>query len=124
MTVLLICVFGGLGAATRFVLDGVIRARRTHKLPVATIIINVSGSFLIGVLAGAHLDGPLLGSAYLIATMGFCGGYTTFSTAMVETVRLIQTGKYSRAFVNTFGTLAFSVAAVVLGLGVAALIWP
>ncbi len=123
MTVLLICIFGGLGAATRFVLDGIIRAHRTHKLPVATIVINVSGSLVIGLLVGAHLGGSLTDHGYLIASMGFCGGVTTFSTAMVESVRLIQAGHYTRAFANTFGTLALAVAAVALGIGLAGLIW-
>lgn len=123
MTVLLICIFGGLGAAARFVLDGVIRARRAHKLPVATIIINVSGSLLIGFLAGAHISGPLTDSVYLIAATGFCGGYTTFSTAMVETVRLIQVGDHVRALGNVVGTLALALAAAALGVGVAWLIW-
>ncbi len=123
MTVVLICLFGGVGAATRFVLDGIIRARRTHKLPIATIVINVSGSLLIGFLVGAHLSGPMTGSTYLVGTLGFCGGYTTFSTAMVESVRLIQARHYIRALANTFGTLVLTVAAVALGIAVAGLIW-
>lgn len=123
MTIFLICIFGGLGAASRFVLDGVIRSRRAHKFPVATVIINVSGSLLIGFLAGAHLTGPLSESAYFMAAVGFCGGYTTFSTALVETVRLIQTGDYVRAAGNLFGTLVLAVAAAGLGVGAAWLIW-
>lgn len=123
MTYFLICVFGGLGAATRFMLDGAIRARWAHKLPVATIVINLSGALLIGFLAGAHISGPLSGSVDLIAAVGFCGGYTTFSTAMVETVRLIQTGNPVRAAVNLFGTLVLAVAAAGLGIGAAWLIW-
>ena len=55
MTVLLIAVLGGVGAAARFVVDGSVRARWTRVFPLATFVVNVTGSFLIGLLAGAHL---------------------------------------------------------------------
>ncbi|HEY0119108.1 MAG TPA: CrcB family protein, partial [Cellulomonas sp.] len=54
------------------------------------------------------------------AASGFCGGYTTFSTAMVETVRLIQAGEHGRAVVNVAGTLVLAVGAAALGMAVMA----
>lgn len=120
---LLVCLLGGVGAATRFVVDGTIRSRRATAFPVATFTINVTGSLLIGLLAGALADGPLGATPYLLVATGFCGGYTTFSTAMVETVRLAQAGDVRRAAANGLGTLVVCVAAAAAGVGIAALVW-
>jgi CrcB protein len=106
---------GGLGAATRFVVDGWFRGRWAGRLPLATIAINVSGSLVIGLLAGAMATGTLPVTTYTIAATGFCGGYTTFSTAMIETVRLAQAGDRRRAVANAVGTLLLTVAAASLG---------
>lgn len=115
MTALLVAVLGGLGAATRFVVDGWFRGRWAHRLPVATMAINVSGSLLIGALAGALTTGALPATGYTLAATGFCGGYTTFSTSAVETVRLAQAGDVRRAAVNAIGTLLPAVAAAAVG---------
>ena len=115
MTAVLVAFVGGLGAAARFVVDGWFRGRWAGRLPLATISINVSGSLLIGLLAGAMAVGTLPVTAYTVAATGFCGGYTTFSTAMVETVRLAQAGDRRRAVASTVGTLVLTVAAASLG---------
>ncbi|MEN0128732.1 MAG: CrcB family protein [Brevundimonas sp.] len=119
MIVLLVSVLGGLGAATRFMFDGWMRGRWSTGLPVATIVINVSGSLLIGFLAGGLAAGGITPNGYVVAATGFCGGYTTFSTATVETVRLAQTGAYRRAVVNAFGTLLLTVLAAAAGVAIA-----
>ncbi|MDM7831129.1 fluoride efflux transporter CrcB [Cellulomonas edaphi] len=119
MIVLLVSLLGGLGAATRFVVDGWIRSRTTGGLPVATMAINVTGSLLIGFLAGGLASGALDPDAYVVAATGFCGGYTTFSTASMETVRLAQEGAYRRALVAGLGTLLLTVLAAAAGVGVA-----
>ncbi|CAN5437518.1 hypothetical protein BH11ACT1_BH11ACT1_00720 [soil metagenome] len=116
MTLLLVALLGGLGAATRFVVDGLIRGRWSQVFPLATVLINVSGSALLGLLAGALAYHSLPTTVYLVAAVGFCGGYTTFSTAMVETVRLAQSGDYRRAAANALGTLVLAVAAAALGV--------
>ena len=115
MTPLLVALVGGLGAASRFVVDGWFRGRWAGQLPLATIAINVSGSLVIGALAGALATGALPVTWYTVAATGFCGGYTTFSTAMVETVRLAQAGDRRRAVANALGTLVLTVAAASLG---------
>ena len=118
MTAGLVMLLGGAGAATRFLLDGLIRARWTHVFPLATLLVNVSGSALIGVLTGAALYHSLPATVYLVTTVGFCGGYTTFSTAMVETVRLLQSGDYRRAAGNALGSVLLTLAAAALGITV------
>lgn len=119
---LLVAVLGGLGAATRFWVDGTIRARGRTVLPVATIAINVTGSLLIGLVAGAHLYLGLPATWQLLLATGFCGGYTTFSAAAVETVRLAQAGERGRALANLLGTMVLTVAAAAAGLGLTA-VW-
>ncbi|NHT17899.1 fluoride efflux transporter CrcB [Cellulomonas sp. IC4_254] len=118
---LLVAVLGGLGAATRFWVDGTIRARGRTVLPVATIAINVTGSLLIGLVAGAQLYLGLPATWQLLLATGFCGGYTTFSAAAVETVRLAQAGERARALTNLLGTAVLAVAAAAAGLGLTAL---
>jgi CrcB protein len=119
MTLVLVALMGGLGAAARFVVDGVIRSRAKVAFPVGTVTVNITGSLLIGLLVGASLFGGLGPTALLAGTTGFCGGYTTFSTAMVDTVRLVQTGDHRRAVLNAVGTAVLAVAAAALGMLVA-----
>ncbi len=116
VTVALLGLAGGLGAASRFLLDGLIRSRVRAALPVATIVINVTGSLLLGLIAGAvgaHAAPPEL---QLIVGTGFLGGYTTFSTASFETVRLVQSGRSGLALVNGLGTALAAVGAAAGGL--------
>jgi CrcB protein len=111
-------VAGGVGAVARFVLDGIVRLR-VEAYPLGTMIINLSGSFLLGLvvgLAGAHVLSP---EWRLILGTGFLGGYTTFSTASYEAVRLAQQGRWRAASVHTIGMAvgAFVFAAIGLWLG-------
>jgi CrcB protein len=122
VTVILLALAGGLGAAARFVMDGLIRARLRTALPWATIIINVSGSLLLGFLAGLALRGLASESLQLILGTGFLGGYTTFSTASLETIRLVQSGRVGLALVNGLGSMAVSVGAAAAGVWFALLL--
>lgn len=115
---LAVCLAGGLGAVLRLVVDGVIRQRVRAAFPVATLIINVTGSLLLGLLVGLTL-GQVLPKPYeIVAGTGFLGGYTTFSTASFETVRLLEERRYAAALVNGLGMLGLSVAAAAAGLAV------
>jgi fluoride exporter len=116
MTTLLIALAGGLGAVARFVLDGAVRRRWPSEFPWATVIINVSGALLLGILTGLVIYQGQPTDLKLIVGTGFCGGYTTFSTASFETVRLAQRKAYGPAVANGLGTLALTVGASALGL--------
>ena len=122
MTVLLLALAGGLGAAVRFMADGLIRARVRTAMPWATILINVSGSLLLGFLAGLVMEGQAPESLQLILGTGFLGGYTTFSTASLETIRLVQSGRIGLALVNGLGSMAVSVGAAAAGVWFALLL--
>jgi len=101
-------VLGGFGALARFGLTLLV-ADRLH-LPLGTLAVNVSGSFLLGLIAGASLSGD----ARLILGAGGIGAYTTFSTWMLETQRVEEAGLRRLAVVNI-------VLSIALGLGAAAL---
>ena len=106
---------GGVGAACRFLLDGVVKARVRVPYPVGTTLINVLGSLLLGIITGlgtALVPGAI---AAIIGT-GFCGGFTTFSTASVETVRLVQDRRWLAGLANGVGMLVVAVAAAALGI--------
>ncbi len=109
---------GGLGAATRLVLDGVVRSRISSSFPVGTLLINVTGSLLLGFLTGLTLGHLLPVEWQAILGAGFLGGYTTFSTASYETVRLIQDRRPGAALLHGLGMLASSGAAAAVGLWV------
>lgn len=117
---LLVTVGGGVGAALRFLLDGLVKVRVSDtalaRLPVGTILINVSGSLLLGVLTGAGQAGALPLPTVAVLGTGMMGGYTTFSTASVETVQLLRSGKAGLAVLNGLGMLVVSVGAAALGL--------
>ncbi len=113
LVTLLAALAGGVGAVLRFVLDGTIAsrlARRTRgaAFPWGILVVNLSGSLCIGVLAGAvapaHPMAAVLG-------VGLLGGYTTFSTASYDTVRLLRRGRVLAGLANGLGQL---VGAVVL----------
>jgi CrcB protein len=116
----LVAIGGGAGAALRFVLDGVVKSRlagsRFAGFPVGTLLINVSGSLVLGVLTGLGQAGAIPASTVAVLGTGMMGGYTTFSTASVETVQLLRSGKTRLAVLNGLGMLVVSVGAAALGL--------
>lgn len=112
---LLVALAGSCGAVTRFVVDGALRARLGGAFPWATIVVNVTGSLLLGVLAGLVVRGAPAG-ALTVLGVGFCGGYTTFSTACVESVNLLRQGRTGPATLNAAGSLALTAAAAWAGL--------
>ena len=107
--IVVVALGGGAGAAGRFLLDGLINTGREFRLPVGTLTINITGSLLLGIIVGAatHLG------AVPVAVLGtgVMGGYTTFSTASFETVRLARSGRITAAAINGLGMLVVSVAA-------------
>ncbi|MFT4136714.1 fluoride efflux transporter CrcB [Microbacterium sp.] len=120
---LAIAAAGGLGAACRLFLDGVITTAATRNaLPWATIVINLTGSFLLGLVSGLAAGHLLPDPAHLILGTGFLGGYTTFSAASFETVRLLQERRWTAGLVNGLGVLAAATAAAGAGLWLGGLV--
>ena len=118
MTLLLVCLVGGLGALTRFIADGVVRSKLGRRFPWGTLVINVTGALILGTLTALALHGRITTNEKVIFGTGFCGGYTTFSTASFETVRLIEEKRFGAALFHSLANLCLSV-----GLAVVALAW-
>lgn len=102
---------GGCGALARFGLTLLVADRLHPHLPLGTLAVNVSGAFLLGLLAGTALDGD----ARLALGAGLLGSYTTFSTWMLETQRVGEAGKRRLAVANVVLSIVLGLAAVYLG---------
>ncbi|PSL36931.1 camphor resistance protein CrcB [Labedella gwakjiensis] len=113
-----ICVAGGLGAALRYSVDAAITPRLGGSFPLATAVINVSGSFGLGLLVGAAASAGIPAEWLLVGGGGLMGGYTTFSTASLEAVRLAQKGRYLPAIAYVLGVVVLAVASASLGIAV------
>jgi fluoride exporter len=116
MIIVLTLVAGAAGAVTRFLIDAEVKRRWPTPFPWGTLGINITGSLLLGVLAGAVLFHGQPSAWQTILGTGFCGGYTTFSTASFETVRLVQQKAHGRALLYALGSLIASVTACACGL--------
>ena len=109
----------GLGAVARYAADQVISHRHDSVFPWGTFIINVSGSFLLGLTTGLAAHHGLSATAAAIIGSGFCAGFTTFSTWMWETIALSETGALLEATANVAGTLGFGLLAAGAGFWLA-----
>jgi CrcB protein len=116
MILVLLAVAGGTGALARFVVDGMLSERIGRRFPWATMVINVSGSFALGLLTGLVLRHHISLATKLILGTGFCGGYTTFSTASFETVRLIEAKRTGAALMYSAGSIAATLFGAAIGL--------
>ncbi len=121
ITYLVIALGGALGTLLRFGC-GLLAARFSQDLPWGTILINIAGSFLIGVfgtLTLAHGKFPVSENMRLFVMVGFCGGFTTFSSFSLQTLDLIRQGLMVRASLNIALSVLLCLASVALGHGLA-----
>ncbi len=118
---LLVALAGGAGAVLRALLIHHVGLRRPDPLPVGTLLVNASGSLLLGLLTGLSLYHGLGPRTLAVAGAGLCGGYTTWSTASWETIHLRHTGHRAEAVLYTIGGLAVCLAAAAAGIGLMAL---
>jgi CrcB protein len=115
LTTCLLAVAGGVGAALRLALNGFVHGRVRPNYPVAMSIINVSGSFVLGLATGLTAGHVLSEQWSLLIGVGLVGGFTAFSTTSFQTLRLLQERRLWLAFANSFGMIALAV--LVAGLG-------
>lgn len=117
MDLLWIAIGGAGGAVSRYLVDGAVANLTRGAFPWGTFVINVSGSFVLGLLfALATERGVLPREIRGPAMIGFLGAYTTFSTLMLESWRLAEDGAIGLALANAGGSVIVGLFAVVLGL--------
>jgi CrcB protein len=117
-TIVAVGVAGFLGAIARYGLEGFVSSRNGGSFPWGTLVVNVSGSLVIGFLFAVLIEGRVVVVPWLRAamTVGFVGAYTTFSTLTLETFRLVEEGSIGLAGANAFGSLGVGLVAVYVGV--------
>ena len=118
---LLVTVAAGVGAICRYLADGAVQRRTKGPFPAGTLLVNLSGSFLLGLLVGLTAHHGLATSTSTVLGAGFFGGYTTLSTWAWESLALAERDARAAAVVNVVGSLALGMAAGAAGLGLALL---
>ncbi len=118
LNALVIFLGGGLGSLARWWLSGLVADRVGQTFPWGTLVVNVSGCFLVGIFAsltgpdGRFLAPPLLRQFFML---GVCGGYTTFSSFSLQTLTLAEEGQWFRAGANVVLSLVTCLVGVWLG---------
>ena len=119
--VLLVAAGGATGAVARYLVGGWVASRCGAGFPWGTLLVNVTGSFLLGLAATLTLERFGHPGVRLLVGVGFLGAYTTFSTFSYETVQLLAEGSLFRAALNVGVSVGVGLVAVWLGMVVARL---
>ncbi len=112
----LVGIAGAAGALSRYLLGRFVAERVLSQLPVGTLIINISGAFLIGLIAGLVGHNVISPAVQLVLATGFLGGYTTFSTMHWEGTQLLRSGSPARGLLYLGGTVVLGIPVAALGL--------
>lgn len=117
MSLILIGFGGFVGAITRYLVDGAVADRTASGFPFGTLVVNLTGSFALGLLFALTAERAILPPEVRGPVLiGFIGAYTTFSTYMLESWRLIEDGATVLGIANVLGSVVLGMAAVLLGL--------
>jgi CrcB protein len=118
LALILVFVGGAIGSMCRFWLSGFVAERFEETFPYGTLIVNLVGSWIIGLAAGwvAHFNDPFWASAAKqLLMVGICGGLTTFSSFSLQTWNLMLSGRWGSAFTNVLVSTILCLALVALG---------
>ncbi len=115
-----VAIGGGLGASGRFLAGALVRSLAKGDFPWATFLVNITGCFLIGLVAGK--TDSLESTLWLFLVVGVLGGFTTFSAFGYETLRLLEAGNLAGAAFNVAAQVLLGLAAVWSGLAIAKVI--
>lgn len=119
MDIVLVGVGGFVGAQARYGISTLVARRFGTAFPFGTFIINVTGSFILGLFVTLAARAIFVDQAYhFLIAVGFCGGYTTFSTYTYETLTLLREGNVTRGWVaNLIGSFLTGLAGALSGIG-------
>lgn len=106
-----VVLIGGAGSVLRFYVDGLVGSAFRAGFPYGTLVVNLSGAVVLGLLTGL----ALAGNAWLLGGTAAVGSYTTFSTWMLETQRLTEERQHRRALLNVIVSIAGGVTAAYAG---------
>ena len=123
MTILLVLVGGAIGAPLRYLTDRTVQARHDSVFPWGTFTVNVVGSVILGLVAGAVSEGAASPHVQLLLGTGLCGALTTYSTFSYETLRLAEDGARFYAAANVAGSIAAGLGAAFTGNAIAHALW-
>ncbi|HET9777507.1 MAG TPA: fluoride efflux transporter CrcB [Gemmatimonadaceae bacterium] len=116
MIYLLIAVGGAAGSVLRYVVGRAVQGTSASGFPIGTMVVNVTGCFLIGVLVRQLMNVQTSPEMRALLVVGFCGGFTTFSTFSAETIGLIEGGEYGRAATYVILSVALCLGATFAGM--------
>src|SRR5437773_1266629 len=109
-----------IGGMTRYVIGGVVQRLLDTTFPAGTLLINVTGSFLLGTILRFAVETPWISPELRAClTIGVCGGYTTFSTFSYETAAMMEDGEWNRAALYVASSVGLSLLATFLGFAAA-----
>jgi fluoride exporter len=121
MLTLAVALAAGLGAVARYVLDQIVEHKTSGSFPAGTLLVNLTGSLVLGLVVGLGLHHGLAATPTVIVGVGFSGGYTTFSTWAWESLALADYGELAQAAANIVVSFAAGLLAAAAGLGLALL---
>jgi CrcB protein len=116
VTVLSVMVAGGLGAVLRYLVDHLVQRRAGSEFPVGTLVINLSGSFVLGILTASALHHGVSATWLTVVGTGLIGAYTTFSTFTFDSVRLAEADRWGLSLLNVAASIGLGLGAAGLGL--------
>ncbi len=120
MRLALIAIFGAIGTLARYGLQGVVQIRAGSTFPYGTLLINLSGCFLLGLIGQFTLNRMVISPDWRVAIgVGFFGGYTTFSSFGWETAKMLEDGEWLRASVYVGSSVAVGLLLSVVGIRLA-----
>ncbi len=119
MTLLWIALGGALGSVMRYLAGGAVQRFSTRGFPVGTMAVNVIGCLLVGILMQRFLNTQAHPEARSFLIVGFCGGFTTFSTFSSETIGLMLGGEMERATIYVVLTVTLCLLATWAGMNAA-----
>jgi fluoride exporter len=123
MTALLVVLGAAVGAPARYLVDRMVQEQHESVFPWGTWVVNVTGSFLLGLLVAAVAAGGLGAGAMAGVGVGFCGALTTYSTFGYETVRLLESGAWRKALGNVGLSVTAGLGAALAGLSLGGWAW-
>ena len=120
MRLFLIATFGAIGTLARYGLQGLLQIRMGSTFPYGTLFINLTGCFFLGLLGQTMLNRMIISPEWRVAiTVGFFGGYTTFSSFGWETAKMLETGEWLRATTYVAASVIFGLLLSVAGIRLA-----